>query len=97
MGLIRILFSRCTALFRRQKLAEELDEELRSHIDFAVEEKVKRGMSAQEARTEAMRALGGVTQPRKRTASSGDLLPLRCSHGICAMLCASCCAIQGSP
>jgi predicted permease len=63
--LIRILFSRCTALFRRQRLDEELDEELRSHIDFAVEEKMKRGMSAQEARTEAMRALGGVTQTKE--------------------------------
>ncbi|HMD77169.1 MAG TPA: ABC transporter permease [Terracidiphilus sp.] len=62
MELIRILFSRCTALFRRQTLDEELDEELRSHIDFAVEEKMKRGMSAQAARTEAMRAFGGVTQ-----------------------------------
>jgi predicted permease len=38
---------------------------LRSHIDFAVEEKMKRGMSAQEARTEAMRALGGVTQTKE--------------------------------
>jgi predicted permease len=62
MDMIRILLSRCRALFRRQKLDEELDEELRSHIDFAVEEKMRRGMSAQEARTEAMRALGGVTQ-----------------------------------
>ncbi|MGP8173132.1 MAG: ADOP family duplicated permease [Terracidiphilus sp.] len=65
MELIRTLFNRCTALFRRQKLDEELDEELRSHIDFAVEEKMKRGMSAQEARTEAMRALGGVTQTKE--------------------------------
>ncbi len=65
MELIRTLFNRCTALFRRQKLDEELDEELRSHIDFAVEEKTKRGMSAQEARTEAMRALGGVTQTKE--------------------------------
>jgi hypothetical protein len=35
---------------------------LRAHIDLAVEENVKRGMSAAEARTAALRDFGGVTQ-----------------------------------
>jgi putative ABC transport system permease protein len=62
---IRILLSRCTALFRRHKLDEDLDAELRSHIEFAVEENMKRGMPAQEARTRALRAFGGVTQTKE--------------------------------
>src|ERR1035438_6059294 len=66
MELIRVLLSRCAALFGRRKLDEDLDEELRSHIEFAVEEKVKRGMSAQEARTLALREFGGVTQIKER-------------------------------
>lgn len=62
MDQIRILLSRCAALFRRRKLDEDLDEELRTHIDLAVEENMKRGMSVQEARTAALREFGGVTQ-----------------------------------
>ena len=65
MELIRILLSRCVAIFRRRRLDKELDEELRSHIDLAVEENLRRGMTEQEARTEAMRALGGVTQTKE--------------------------------
>jgi predicted permease len=62
---IRILLSRCAALFRRNKLDEDLDAELRSHVEFAIEENMKRGMPAQEARTRALRAFGGVTQTKE--------------------------------
>ena len=62
---ISILLSRCAALFHRRNLDEDLDAEFRSHIEFAVEEKMKRGMSAREARTMALREFGGVTQTRE--------------------------------
>jgi putative ABC transport system permease protein len=62
---IRILLSRCAALFRRRHLDQDLDAELSSHIEFAVEENMKRGMSAQEARTMALREFGGVTQTKE--------------------------------
>jgi hypothetical protein len=62
---IHILLTRCAALFRRRKLDEDLDAELSSHIEFAVEENMKRGMPAQEARTTALRQFGGVTQTRE--------------------------------
>ena len=39
MDWIRILLSRCSTLFRAKKLDEELDEELRTHIDFAASRK----------------------------------------------------------
>lgn len=65
MNLIRILLSRCAGLFLRQKLDDDLDEELRTHIDFAVEENLKRGMPEQEARTIALREFGGVTQAKE--------------------------------
>ena len=65
MNLIRTLLSCCAALFRRQKLDAELDEELRAHIDLAIEENLKRGMSTQQARTTALRNFGGVTQVRE--------------------------------
>src|SRR5271163_3570711 len=65
MELIRILLSRCAALFRGRKLDEELDEELRAHIELAVEENLKRGMSEAEARRAALREFGGVTQTKE--------------------------------
>ena len=66
MDLIRMLLSRCAALFNRPLLDADLDAELRAHIDLAVEENVKRGMSAQDARTRALREFGGVTQTKER-------------------------------
>jgi predicted permease len=62
---IRILLSRCAALFRRRNLDEDLDAELSSHIEFAVDENMKRGLSAQDARTRALREFGGVTQTKE--------------------------------
>jgi predicted permease len=65
MDLLRILLSRCAALFRRKELDAELDEELQSHIDFAFEENVARGLSEEEARRAALVRFGGVTQTRE--------------------------------
>jgi predicted permease len=62
MDWIRILLSRGAALFRSKKLDADLDEELRAHIDLAIEENRGRGMNEQQARTAALRAFGGVTQ-----------------------------------
>jgi predicted permease len=66
MDWIRILLSRCAALVRRQKLDADLDEELRSHIDFATEENRKRGLTEEEARAAALREFGGVTQIKEQ-------------------------------
>jgi macrolide transport system ATP-binding/permease protein len=65
MDLVRTLLSRCAALFGRRKLDADLDEELRAHIDLAIEENLKRGMSPQEARTAALRDFGGVIQTKE--------------------------------
>jgi hypothetical protein len=65
MEFFQILVSRCAALFRGHKLDEDLNEELRSHIDLAAEEHVKRGFTAQQARIEALKEFGGVTQTKE--------------------------------
>ncbi len=65
MDWIRILLSRFAALFRSRKLDAVLDEELRAHIDLAIEENRVRGMNEQQARTAALRAFGGITQIRE--------------------------------
>jgi predicted permease len=65
MDFIRMILSRCAALFRNRKLDAELDEELRAHIELAIEENRGRGMNEEQARTAALRAFGGVTQTRE--------------------------------
>jgi len=61
----RILFSRCASLFHQKKLDHDLDEELRIRIDLAVEEHMTLGMSRKQARVQALRDFGGVTQVRE--------------------------------
>src|SRR6201992_3052667 len=65
MDCIRILLSRSAALFRTRKLDADLDEEMRAHIDLAIEENRRRGMNEPQARTAALRAFGGITQTRE--------------------------------
>ena len=65
MDWIRMLLSRCAAHFGRKKLDADLDDEVRAHIDLAVQENLRNGMGMSEARTEALRAFGGVTQMKE--------------------------------
>jgi hypothetical protein len=65
MDWIRTLLSRSAALFGKRKLDADLDEELGTHIDLAVEENLKRGMSQQQARTTALKEFGGMTKTRE--------------------------------
>jgi predicted permease len=62
MDIIRTLLSRVTSLFFTRKLDADLEEELHTHIDLAIEENLHRGMSQQQARIAALRSFGGVTQ-----------------------------------
>jgi predicted permease len=65
MDLLRTLIARVTALFHRRRLDNELDDELRAHIDLATAENLKHGMAATDARIQALRAFGGITQTRE--------------------------------
>jgi predicted permease len=55
---------RLRSLIRKQRVEQELDEELVYHIGREIEENVARGMNAEEARYAALRAMDGV-QRRK--------------------------------
>jgi predicted permease len=76
MDWMRTLASRVKALFNRRVRDAELDEELRAHIDLAAEENQRKGMSAADARTAALRAFGGVTQTRERYRVQRGLPPI---------------------
>jgi predicted permease len=65
MDRLRTLLSRSASVFGRRQQDADLDDELRTHIDLAIQEHKSRGLSDQEANTAALRAFGGVTQTRE--------------------------------
>lgn len=61
---------RFRALFRRSQINDELDEELRNHIEHETAKYVRSGFPANEARRKALIALGGMEQTRQQTRDS---------------------------
>jgi hypothetical protein len=60
--ILSTLIHRLAALFRRRHLEDDLNEELRSHLEMTVELNLNKGMSAEQARREALLSFGGVEQ-----------------------------------
>jgi predicted permease len=58
----------------RRDADTDLDDELRAHIELATQENRLRGMSEGDARREALRSFGGVTQTRERFREQEGLL-----------------------
>src|SRR5215475_13153312 len=56
---------RLRSLFRRTQVEEELDEELRYHIERQIEEHIAKGMTPEETRNAAMRALGAIERRKE--------------------------------
>src|SRR5215510_3078247 len=56
---------RLRSLFRRSQVEQELDEEIRYHIERQIEEHIAKGMTPEEARHAALRAMGGVEQRKE--------------------------------
>jgi predicted permease len=64
-ALLRTFVQRLAALFHRRRLEDDLDEELRSHLAMAIELNVRKGLSAADARREALRSFGGVERTKE--------------------------------
>ena len=54
-------FNRLANVFRTEKLREEIDEELRYHIDARTEDNRASGMDPTQARADALRRFGGAS------------------------------------
>ena len=65
MNRFRQLVHRLIALFRREKLDSELDEEISKHLSFAIDENLRSGMSPAEARRQALIEFGGPQQAKE--------------------------------
>ena len=62
MRWIQKLSLRLRSLFKRDRVEQELSDELRFHLEGLVEEKVANGMAPEDARYAALRELGGEDQ-----------------------------------
>ncbi len=57
---------RLRSLFRRTQVEQELDEELRYHLERKIEENVTQGLPPEEARYAALGAMGGLDQRKEQ-------------------------------
>jgi predicted permease len=63
--MIHVLALRLRSLFRRSRVEDELDEELRFHLDQQAQAFAAQGLSPDESRYAALRAMGGVDQRKE--------------------------------
>src|SRR5271154_2323467 len=65
MRQLRAWFIRFAELFRKPRRERELVAELESHLQLHIEDNLRAGMSAEEARRQALIKLGGVEQTKE--------------------------------
>jgi len=70
---VRKAINRFRPFFRKEPLDRELDVEMASHIEMAIEENVRRGLPLKEAHRHALVQFGGVPQARERRSESRRL------------------------
>ncbi len=62
---VKLLRLRLRSLFRRSQVEQELDEELQYHLEREIDERLRKGLTPEEARYAALRALGAITQNKE--------------------------------
>ena len=70
---IREIVARLQAFWRPAPLDRDLDTEMASHLQFAIEENIERGMSPQEAERQARISFGGPQQSKEHHRESRSL------------------------
>jgi predicted permease len=70
---IRSALARIRAFANKPVRDTDLDQELASHLDFAIEENLRRGLSPEEARRQALIRIGGVEQSREQQRAARGL------------------------
>ncbi|MGB6905150.1 MAG: permease prefix domain 1-containing protein, partial [Acidobacteriaceae bacterium] len=61
---------RWLSLFRREQIDQEIDDELRDHVEQQIAASLAAGMSPEQAHTQALRAIGGITQVKEQCAEA---------------------------
>ena len=73
---LRLIYSRLYGLLRKNRIEQEMDDEMRFHLLMRTRENIVRGMEPDEAEVEARRRFGNVG----RNASSASALRSRNSE-----------------
>ena len=60
MTWLNIFITRLRGLFRREAILEDIEEEMRSHLEMATQTNIERGMRPKEARLAALRSFGNL-------------------------------------
>src|SRR5262249_12538292 len=63
---LKSFLRRVQGLWRSETIHREITDELQFHIDMRVEENIRRGMSPDEARRDAERSFGNLTQIKEQ-------------------------------
>ena len=71
MSILRNLMSGLRALFRKEEVEQEMDEELRGFLDAAVKEKMRSGMSYEQALRAARVEMGSLDAVKEEIRSAG--------------------------
>jgi putative ABC transport system permease protein len=66
MEWFNILMARLRALFRRESVLWDIEEELRIHVEMETEANIRRGMAPDEARAAAMKSFGNLGRNTER-------------------------------
>src|SRR5215813_8689197 len=69
----REIFNQVRSLFRGEQLDDEVKQEMAAHLEMAVEENLRSGMSAAEARRQALVRFGGTQQALEQHRESRTL------------------------
>jgi predicted permease len=67
MEWINILRARLRALFRRENVLRDIEEELRIHVEMEAERNIERGMPPDEAQTAARKSFGQLSRNTERS------------------------------
>jgi hypothetical protein len=54
-------------MWRRKRMLEDFEQEIRAHIEMATQENIDRGMTPEDARYAALRKFGNVTRVKEDT------------------------------
>ena len=73
MGAFREAFNRIRSFFGKQQRDLDLDAEVAAHLDMAIADNMRLGMSGEEARREALIRFGGVAQAREQQRAARGL------------------------
>jgi hypothetical protein len=69
---LRLIYSRLYGLLRKNRIEQEMDEEMRFHLLMRTRENIERGMRPDEAEREARRRFGNVGRTSASIASMND-------------------------